>query len=97
MEDLLLALKSGEYWVRDTLRLVDAISSGEYRRQVDHVAELVTIRPRTLAQILATPRFKNSRRFEVIEIVERAESEGMIRLDSGQGSGGKYVPAHEAR
>lgn len=78
MEDLLLALKSGEYWVRDTMRLIDAISSNGYRRDVEYVVSLVAGGPRSDAQILSSPRFKNMEKYKVSEIIARAEAEGQI-------------------
>ena len=81
MEDLLLALKSGEYWVRDTMRLIDAISSSEYRRSVDYVVEVVSRGPKTDGQILASQKFKNVERYKVMETIARAEAEGRISRD----------------
>lgn len=78
MEDLLLALKSGEYWVRDTMRLIDAISSNGYRRDVEYVVALVAGSPKSDAQILSSPRFKNLEKYKVSEIIARAEAEGQI-------------------
>lgn len=78
MEDLLIAIKSGEYWFRDCLLLVDAISSSQYRRLVDAAIDFVSYRPRTTGQILSAPRFKNMKNFEVMEVLERAEKEGKI-------------------
>ncbi|QAU07396.1 DNA primase/polymerase [Microbacterium phage Alleb] len=83
MEDLLLAIKSGEYWVKGSVELAEAISASGYRRLVDHVVDLVTSRGRSEAAILKSPRFQNMKRFEVMDIVERAEKEGRIRLNGG--------------
>lgn len=81
MEDLFLAMKSGEYWVKGSVELAEAISASGYRRLVDHVVDLVTSRGRSEAAILKSPRFQNMKRFEVMDIVERAEKEGRIRLN----------------
>ena len=83
MEDLLLAMKSGEYWVKGSVELAEAISASGYRRLVEHVESLVQSRSRTPAAIYKSPRFQNMRKFEVDEILDRAEKEGKIRLASG--------------
>lgn len=80
MEDLLLAIKSGEYWVKGSVELAEAISASSYRRLVDHLVGLVESRSRSQAAIYKSPRFQNMKRFEVDEIIERAEKEGRIRL-----------------
>lgn len=77
MPDLLIAIKSGQYWVRDAIRLVEAISTTEYRRRVDSVIELCTTAPRTRAEILH--HFKNLQNRDIIESIERAEQEGSIK------------------
>lgn len=79
MEDLLLAMKSGEYWVKGSVELAEAISASKYRRLVDDIVLLVQSRPRTTAAILRAPKFQNMKKFEVDEIVERAEKEGRIK------------------
>lgn len=83
MEDLLLAMKSGEWWVKGSVELAEAISASGYRRLVEHVESLVQSRSRTPAAIYKSPRFQNMKKFEVDEILERAEKEGRIRLVSG--------------
>ncbi|QDK03310.1 DNA primase/polymerase [Microbacterium phage Roman] len=83
MEDLLLAMKSGEWWVKGSVELAEAISASGYRRLVEHVESLVQSRSRTPAAIYKSPRFQNMKRFEVDEIIERAEKEGRIRLVGG--------------
>ena len=77
MADLLLALKSGRYWVRDALRLVEAISKSEYRKRIDSVVRLCEASPRTRSQIMK--HFGDLQSREIIEIIERAEAEGSIR------------------
>ena len=77
MPDLLLALKSGQYWVRDAIRLVEAISTSEYRKRVEAVVRLCEVAPRTRSQILK--HFENLPNREIIEVIERAEQEGSIR------------------
>lgn len=77
MPDMLIAIKSGQYWVRDAIRLVEAISTTEYRRRVDSVIELCTVTPRTRAEVLH--HFKNLPNRDVIEALERAEQEGSIK------------------
>ena len=83
MEDLLVAMKSGEYWVKGSVELAEAISASQYRRLVEHLVDLVQSRSRSNAAIYKSPRFQNMKRFEVDEIVERAEKEGRIRLVGG--------------
>lgn len=83
MQDMLLAMKSGEYWVKGSVELAEAISASNYRRLVEHVVDLVQSRSRSAATIYRSPRFQNMKRFEVDEIVERAEKEGKIRLVQG--------------
>ena len=78
MEDYLLALKSGEHWVKSMVWLVDGISMSEYRQLVEYVADAVASRPRTQKQLLTLPRLKDVKMFEVNEIIERAEREGKI-------------------
>ncbi|AXC36292.1 DNA primase/polymerase [Microbacterium phage Musetta] len=82
MEDMLLAMKSGEYWVKGSVELAEAISASRYRRLVDDILLLVQSRPRTTAAILRAPKFQNMKKFEVDEIIERAEKEGRIRRSS---------------
>lgn len=86
MADLLIALKSGQYWVRDALRLVDAISTSEYRKRVDDLVRFCDVAPRTRANILK--HFGNLANREVVEIMERAEQEGSIKRDKDSG---RYV------
>ena len=84
MEDMLIAMKSGEFWVKGSVELAEAISASKYRRLVDYLVTLVQSRPRTTAQILSAPKFKNMKKFEVDEIMDRAEKEGRInRLPTG--------------
>lgn len=84
MEDLLLAMKSGEYWVKGSVELAEAVSASQYRRLVDHLVKFVELHPRTNAAILGSQKFQNLKRFEVEEIVERAERENRIRLVNGK-------------
>lgn len=86
MADLLLAIKSGQYWVRDAIRLVDAISTSEYRKRVDDLVRFCDTAPRTRRAILK--HFGNLNNREVVEIMERAEQEGSIKKS---GDGGRYV------
>lgn len=83
MEDLLIAMKSGEYWVKGSIELAEAISASSYRRLVEHLVELVVSRGRSSAAIYRSPKFQNMIRREVDEIIERAEKEGRIRLSDG--------------
>ena len=83
MEDLLLAMKSGEWWVKGSIELAEAISASGYRRLVEHVHALVLSRSRKPADLYKSPRFQNMKRFEVDEIIERAEKEAKIRWSNG--------------
>lgn len=86
MPDLLVAIKSGQYWVRDALRLVDAISTSEYRKRVDELVRFCDAAPRTRSAILK--HFGNLSNREVVEIMERAEQEGAIKKHQ---ESGRYV------
>lgn len=77
-EDLLLAMKSGEYWLKGSIELAEAISASQYRRLVDYVVDLVRSKPRTGSALLRAPKLQNMKKFEVDEIIERAEKEGRI-------------------
>lgn len=77
MADLLIAIKSGQYWVRDAIRLVEAISTSEYRKRVEAVVKLCSVAPRTRSQIMR--HFENMQNREIIEVLERAEQEGSIK------------------
>lgn len=83
MPDLLIAIKSGQYWVRDALRLVDAISTSEYRKRVDELVRFCDAAPRTRSAILK--HFGNLSNREVVEIMERAEQEGAIKKHKESG------------
>lgn len=78
MTDLLVALKSAGYWIRDVIRVVDAISSSEFRRRVDEVLRLVAQKPKTQAEILRSTFAKNLDTMDVLRAIERAEKEGLI-------------------
>lgn len=80
MEDLLIAIKSGEWWVKGSLELAEAVSASAYRRLVDGLVALVESRRRSTASILKSPLFQNMKKFEVDEVIDRAEKEGRIRL-----------------
>lgn len=80
MEDLLIAMKSGEWWVKGSVDLAEAVSASAYRRLVDGLVALVESRRRTTAGILKSPLFQNMKKFEVDEIIDRAEKEGKIHL-----------------
>lgn len=86
MADLLIAIKSGQYWVRDALRLIDAISTSEYRKRVDELVRFCDSAPRTRRAILK--HFGNLTNREVVEVMERAEQEGSIKK---QKDSGRYV------
>lgn len=86
MADLLVAIKSGQYWVRDALRLIDAISTSEYRKRVDELVRYCDAAPRTRSAILK--HFGNLSNREVVEIMERAEQEGAIKKNQ---ESGRYV------
>lgn len=81
MEDLLLAAKSGEHWLKSSILLAEAVSSSEYRRLVEYVAEQVAIRPRSEGTLMKLGRLKNMRMFEAAEIIQRAQKEGLIEFD----------------
>lgn len=84
MEDLLIAMKSGEWWVKGSVDLAEAVSASAYRRLVDGLVDLVGSRRKTTtATILKSPLFQNMKRFEVEEIIERAEKEGRINAVQG--------------
>lgn len=78
MTDVLLAIKSLGYWVRDMLHVVSEISSSEYRRQIDAVVKFIAIKPRTKSEILNAPFAKNMKTSDVIEALTRAEQESII-------------------
>ena len=86
MADLLIAIKSGQYWVRDALRLIDAISTSEYRKRVDELVRYCDAAPRTRSAILK--HFGNLSNREVVEIMERAEQEGAIKKHQ---ESGRYI------
>lgn len=88
MTDLLVALKSGEYWIRDMVAFVDAIGSNEYRKRVEKLVKFIAQRPRSKAEILSRSPLSNLDTFVIIGLIERAESEGKIRKD---GSRDKWV------
>lgn len=87
MTDMLLALKSGQYWVRDAMKLVEAIGTSEYRRKVDAVVSFCSTSPKTRKQIYLAPQFRNEDQRKVSEWLERAEAEGAI----ARGANGKYA------
>lgn len=78
MEDMLIALKSGEYWLQGSLEMVEGISGSQYRRLVDSVVRLVQTKPRTSAQLLQSAFLRNLKQYEAEEIIQRAEKEGAI-------------------
>lgn len=78
MTDLLLALKSGEYWLRDCMRLVEAIGSSEMRKQIETLVRYIAVKPRTRAEILNSSPLKNLRTQDLVGIIERCEAEGLI-------------------
>lgn len=84
MTDLLLALKSGEYWLRDCMRLVEAIGSSEMRKQLDALVRYIAVKPRSKAEILNSSPLKNMRTQEAVGLIERAEAEGLIALADGK-------------
>lgn len=79
MEDMLLALKSGEYWLQGSLEMVEGISGSQYRRMVDAVVKLVHDRPRATSTLLKSPILRNLKQYEAMEIIDRAEKEGAIK------------------
>jgi hypothetical protein len=81
MTDLLIAIRSTEYWVRDMIIWAEAIASDGYRKRVEYLVALVSNKPRTRSQILNCGIFRNMRTFEVDEIITRAEEEGHIVKD----------------
>lgn len=80
MEDLLIAMKSGEYWIRDSIRMAEDISSSSYRRLVDHVVDLVRQRPRTNSFLLKSSKLSSLKMYEADEVIARAREEGQIVL-----------------
>lgn len=84
MEDMLIALKSGEYWLQGSLEMVEGISGSQYRRMIESVVRLVQDRPRTTSTLLKSPILRNLKRYEAEEIIERAEKENAIRLIDGK-------------
>lgn len=82
-EDMLLAMKSGEFWVKGSVELAEAISASNYRRLVDHVVDLVHSKGRSAAALYRSPKMQNMKKFEVDELIERAEKEGRIHLSDG--------------
>lgn len=84
MEDLLIAMKSGEYWLQGSLEMVDGISGSQYRRLVNSVVQMVEDRPRSTASLLRSPSLSNMKKYEAMEILERAEAEGRIKTVDGR-------------
>lgn len=82
MEDLLLAAKSGEHWLKSSILLAEAVSSSEYRRLVEYVAERVSTRPMSEGTLMKMPRLRNLKTFEAAEIIQRAEKERLIEFDA---------------
>lgn len=80
MTDMLLAIKSLGYWLRDLLLVIDEINSSDYRRRIDQIVKFIAAKPRTRAEILSKSPLANLQRFEVDEILTRAEQEGSIVL-----------------
>lgn len=84
MTDLLLSLKSGEYWLRDCMRLVEAIGSSEMRKQIDVLVRYIAVKPRSKAEILNSSPLKNLRTQDLVGVIERCEAEGLIALADGK-------------
>lgn len=82
MEDLLLAAKSGEHWLKSSVLLAEAVSSSEYRRLVEYVAERVSVRPMSEGTLMKQPKLRNAKTYEAVEIIQRAEKEGLIEFDA---------------
>lgn len=81
LTDLLIAIRSTEYWIRDMILWAEAIASDGYRKRIEYLVALVGNKPRTRSQILACGIFRNMRTFEVDELIARAEEEGQIVKD----------------
>lgn len=79
--DLLIAIRSTEYWIRDMILWAEAIASDGYRKRIEYLVALVSQKARTRSQILNSGIFRNLRTFEVDEIITRAEEEGHIVKD----------------
>ena len=84
MTDLLIAIRSTEYWVRDMILWAEAIASDSYRKRVEYLVAIVESKPRSRSQILNYGVFRNLRTFEVDEIINRAEEEGHIVRDGAK-------------
>lgn len=84
LTDLLVAIRSTEYWIRDMIIWAEAIASDGYRKRIEYLVALVANKPRTRSQILNSGIFRNLRTFEVDEIITRAEEEGHIVKDGAK-------------
>lgn len=84
MPDLLVAVKSCEHWMKSSVQLSEAISASAYRRHIDFLVRLVQTRHRTSAAIYSHTRFQNMKKYDVDEIIARAEQEGKIRLNNNR-------------
>lgn len=84
LTDLLVAIRSTEYWIRDMIIWAEAIASDGYRKRVEYLVALVSNKARTRSQILNCGIFRNMRTFEVDEIITRAEEEGHIVKDGSK-------------
>lgn len=82
--DLLIAIRSTEYWIRDMIIWAEAIASDGYRKRVEYLVNLVANKPRTRSQILNCGIFRNLRTFEIDEVITRAEEEGHIVKDGSK-------------
>lgn len=83
MTDLLIALRSGEYWFRDCMKMVDGIGQTEPRKRINALVSFVAIAPRTRAAILKSAAFKNLTSRDILDTIDRAESEGLIIKPKG--------------
>lgn len=81
MPDVLVAIKSGEQWLTSMLQLAEAIVSGDLRKKITRLVELIEARPLTRAQIATKKYFDNLDLAELDRLLQRAVIEGRIEED----------------
>ena len=81
MTDLLVALKSAEYWLGSMMQLCTAVVSGDFRKKVARLVELIEQRSRTVPEILRSKFFNNLTTGEIEMLLTRAEQENSIERD----------------
>lgn len=83
MTDLLIALRSGEYWLRDLIRMLEGMGQTDQRKIIDDIVAFIATKPRLDSEILKMPSMKNVDQRDVQSALSRAESEGLIIKPKG--------------